>query len=44
MSPEELYFYINNKKWQLEWCRNDYFESQQILSEIEYAIGSLRIS
>lgn len=42
MDSDELYLYINDKLWQLEWCRYDYFETQSILREIEYAIGSLR--
>lgn len=44
MGAGELHLYLNNKLWQLEWCRHDHFESQQILREIEYAIGSLKMS
>lgn len=40
MNPGELYLYIIDKLWQLEWCRNDYFETQQVLREIEYALGA----
>ncbi len=40
MSPGELYLFINDKKWELEWCRGDFFETQDILREIEYAIGA----
>lgn len=43
MDAGELYFYINDKLWQLEWCQGDYCEEQQILQEIEYALGALRI-
>ena len=43
MSAGELYLYINDKMWELEWCRGDYFEEQRIFQEIEYAIGALRI-
>lgn len=43
MDAGKLYFYINDKLWQLEWCQGDYFEEQQILQEIEYARGALRI-
>lgn len=43
MSPGELYLYLNDKMWELEWCKNDYFKTQQILQEIEYARGALRI-
>ena len=43
MGPGELYMYINDKLWELEWCRNDYFETQQILQEMKYAIGSLKV-
>ena len=43
MDAGELYLYINDKLWQLQWCQADYFETQQILQEIEYARGALRI-
>lgn len=43
MGAEEFYLYMNDKLWQLEWCQGDYFEEQQILQEIEYARGALRI-
>jgi len=43
MSPGELYLYINDKKWQLEWCQGDYFETKNILWEIEYAIGATTV-
>ena len=43
MTPEELYLYINNCLWQLEWCKNDYFAIEDIQSEMIYAIGSLRV-
>lgn len=42
MDAGEIYLYINDKLWELEWCQNDYFESQYILRQIEYAIGSMR--
>ena len=40
MSPGELYLYINDKKWELEWCQGDYLAQRDILWEIEYAIGA----
>lgn len=40
MDAEELYLYINNKFWELKWCQGDYFETQRILQEIEYARGA----
>ncbi len=43
MTPEELYLYINDCLWQLEWCKDDYFTTEDIESRIIYAIGSLRI-
>ena len=43
MTPEELYLYINDCLWQLEWCKDDYFATEGIESEIIYAIGSLRV-
>ena len=43
MTPEEFYLYINNCLWQLEWCKDDYFETENIKQRMMYAIGSLRI-
>ena len=40
MDAGELYFYINDKLWELEWCQNDYTETQAILRGIEYAFNS----
>lgn len=40
MDAGELYFYINDKLWELEWCQNDYVETQEILWRIEYALNS----
>lgn len=41
MGADEVYLYINDKLWQLEWCQDNYFEKQNILREIEYAIGAI---
>lgn len=40
MSPGEFYLYLNDKLWELEWCQGDYFETERIEQEIEYARGA----
>ena len=43
MTPEEVYLYINDCLWQLEWCKDDYFETEAIERGMIYAIGGLKI-
>jgi len=43
MSSGEFYLFLNGKLWELKWCQYDYFATQDILKEIEYARGAVRV-